>query len=40
MKDTQEVVFYSEISSEQYKIFQVKFPEENFHWIDRLQEAP
>jgi hypothetical protein len=40
MKDTREVVFYSERSSDQYDIFWVKFPEELFHWIDRLQEDP
>jgi hypothetical protein len=40
VKDTREVVFYSERSSDQYEIFWVKFPEEFFHWIDRLQEAP
>jgi hypothetical protein len=40
VKDTREVVFYSERSSDQYEIFWVKFLEELFHWIDRLQEAP
>jgi hypothetical protein len=39
VKDTWEVVFYSEISSDQYGILWVKFPEELLHWIDRLQEA-
>ena len=39
MKDTREVVFYSERLSDQYDIFRVKFLEELFHWIDRLQEA-
>jgi hypothetical protein len=38
-KDTHEVVFYSERSSDQYDIFWVNFLEELFHWIDRLQEA-
>jgi hypothetical protein len=41
VEDTREaVVFYSEISSDQYEIFWVKFLEELFHWIKRLQEAP
>jgi hypothetical protein len=40
VKDTWEVFFYSERSSDQYKIFLVNFMEEIFHWIDRLQEAP
>jgi hypothetical protein len=40
LKDTHEVLFYSEGSSDQYKIFWVKFLEEFFHWIYRLQEAP
>jgi hypothetical protein len=39
VKDTREVVFYSERSSDQYEIFWVKFSKEIFHWIDRLQEA-
>jgi hypothetical protein len=39
MKDTREVVFYSEISSNQYEILWVKFLKELFHWIDRLQES-
>jgi hypothetical protein len=37
---TREAIFYSERSSDQYEIFWVKFPEEFFHWIKRLQEAP
>ena len=40
MKDTREAVFYSERSSDQYKIFWVNFLGELFHWIDRLEEAP
>jgi hypothetical protein len=40
VEDTREAVFYSERSSDQYEIFWVKFPEELFHWIKRLQEAP
>jgi hypothetical protein len=40
VKDTRAVVFYLERSSEQYEIFWVKLPEELFHWINRLQEAP
>jgi hypothetical protein len=40
VKDTRDVVFYSEILSDQYEIFWVKFPEEIFHWLDRLLEAP
>jgi hypothetical protein len=39
VKDTIEVIFYSERSSDQYEIFWVKFLEELFHWIERLQEA-
>jgi hypothetical protein len=39
VKDTREVIFYSERSSDQYEIFWVKFLEELFHWIERLQEA-
>jgi hypothetical protein len=39
VKDTREVLFYSKRSSDQYEIFWVKFLEEIFHWIDRLQEA-
>jgi hypothetical protein len=39
VKDTNDVVFYSEISSDQYEILWVKFIEELLHWIDRLQEA-
>jgi hypothetical protein len=31
MKDTQEVFFYSERSSDQYEILWVKFQEELFH---------
>ena len=40
VKDTREVVFYSERSSDQYEILWVKFLEELFHWIDKIQEAP
>jgi hypothetical protein len=40
VKDTREAFFYSERSSDQYEIFWVKFLEEIFYWIDRLQEAP
>jgi hypothetical protein len=39
VKDTSEVIFYSEISNDEYEIFWVKFLEELFHWINRLQEA-
>jgi hypothetical protein len=39
VKDTHEVVFYSERSSDQYEIFWVMFPKKLFHWIDILQEA-
>jgi hypothetical protein len=39
VKDTREEIFYSKILSDQYEIFWVKFLEELFHWIDRLQEA-
>jgi hypothetical protein len=39
-RDTRYFVFYSEILSDQYEIFWVKFPEELFHWIDQLEEAP
>jgi hypothetical protein len=39
VEDTHETVFYSEISSDQHEIFWVKFQEEIFHWIKRLQEA-
>jgi hypothetical protein len=39
VKDTREVVFYSERLSDQYEIFWVKFPEELFHWINRIQES-
>jgi hypothetical protein len=39
VKDTREAVFYLERSSDWYGIFWVKFLEEIFHWIDRLQEA-
>jgi hypothetical protein len=37
---TRDYVFYSERSNDQYEIFWVKFPEELFHWVDQLQEAP
>ena len=40
LKHTQEVVFYLKRLSDQYAIFLVKFSEEIFQWIDRLQEAP
>jgi hypothetical protein len=40
VEDTCEVIFYLERSNDQYEIFWVKFPEEIFHWIKRLQEAP
>ena len=40
MNATRESVFYSKRSSDQYEIFWVKFPEELFHWIDWLKEAP
>jgi hypothetical protein len=40
LENTREAIFYSERSSDQYEIFWVKFPEEFFHWIKRLQEAP
>jgi hypothetical protein len=40
VKGYKRFVFYSERSSDQYEIFWVKFLEELFHWIDRLQEAP
>jgi hypothetical protein len=40
VKYTREVVFYSERSSDQYEILWVKFLEELFHWIDKIQEAP
>ena len=39
-RNTRDYVFYSERLSNQYEIFWVKFPEELFHWIDMLQEAP
>jgi hypothetical protein len=39
VNDTSEFVFYSKRSSDQYDIFWVKFPEELFHSIYRLQEA-
>jgi hypothetical protein len=40
VENTREAIFYSERSSDQYEIFWVKFLEEFFHWIKRLQEAP
>jgi hypothetical protein len=40
LNTTRDFVFYSERSSDQYEIFWVKFLEELFHWVDRLQEAP
>jgi hypothetical protein len=39
VKDTRNIFFYLEILNDQYEIFWVKFPEEIFHYIDRLQEA-
>jgi hypothetical protein len=39
VKDIREFILYSERSSDQYNIFWVKFLEELFHWIERLQEA-
>ena len=40
MENTHEAIFYSERLSDQYEIFWVKFPEECFHSIKRIQEAP
>jgi hypothetical protein len=37
---TREAIFYSERLSDQYEIFWVKFLEEFFQLIKRLQEAP
>jgi hypothetical protein len=39
MNATRESILYSEISSDQYEIVWVKFPEELFHWIYQLREA-
>ena len=39
VENTREAIFYSERLSDQYEIFWVKFSEEFFQWIKKLQEA-